>query len=166
MQEYESHYDELFEYLPGYKPQTIVEVGMNEGVGTLRLKKQYPEAQIFTIDEHVRAPDYTDDRDAAIRRLKDVATIIIDQSPFQFAWPFTYDLCAIDIGSDPHLNYLQLKYWEKWGNPHSILVLCVPRGDEKKRERKKVLIETLTQAHYSYETVFNWFVFKNLSQRN
>lgn len=161
MKDYNSNYEALFHFLPDLKPITIVEVGMNDGQGAISLKKKFPNSQIFTIDEHVRAPDYTDNREVTLQKLKGVATVIIERSPLPYQWPFKYDLCVIDIGSDPDINFQQIKYWEKWGNNNSVLAIVIPRASAQKVERGLIFKSTLLKEGYVFEMVFNWYVLKH-----
>jgi len=87
--------------------------------------------------------------------------VVIQESPFPFEWGNPYDLCTIDIGSDPERNIKNITYWLKFKKPGGILAIVIPRGDEIIRERKKLFLEMLHSTGLSYEEVAsNWFIFR------
>lgn len=162
MQSHESQYQEIWGSIPNPENvKTIVEVGINEGEGTKKLKDQFPDAHIFAIDLHVRHPLYSMPYDQIMAKLESIATVVVQTSPLPFEWGHPYDLCAIDIGSDPERNFENLKYWIKYKKSGGILAMLIPRGDEIKRERKKKFIELLHTTDIQYEEVYcNWFIFR------
>jgi hypothetical protein len=162
MQEYESQYHEIWNYIPyPDNVKTIVEIGINEGEGTKRLKSRFPNAHIFAIDTHVRHPLYKLSYDEISAKLQNVATVIIQNSPFPFEWGNPYDLCTIDIGSDPEINMLNLKYWLQYKKANGILAMVIPKGTEDKKEKKQKFLELLNATNFKYEEVyFNWFIFR------
>lgn len=162
MKAYESQYHEIWNSIPHPDNiKTIIEVGINEGEGTKILKERFPNAHIFAIDVHVRHSDYSMPYDKLMAKLEHTATVVIQESPLPFEWGNPYDLCAIDIGSDPERNMKSLTYWLKYKKPGGVLAILIPRGDEIRRERKKHFIEMLHPTGISYEEVpCNWFIFR------
>jgi len=60
MKEYESQYHEIWNSITHpEKIKTIIEIGINEGEGTKKLKEHFPDAHIFAVDVHVRHSDYS-----------------------------------------------------------------------------------------------------------
>lgn len=162
MQAYESQYQEIWDsILHPENIKTIVEVGINEGEGTKKLKDRFPNAHIFALDVHVRHSDYSKPYDQIMAKLENIATVVVQTSPLPFEWGNPYDLCAIDIGSDPERNFENLKYWLKYKRPGGVLAMLIPKGDERRRERKKKFLELLHTTDLKYEEVyFNWFIFR------
>ncbi|MNY53779.1 hypothetical protein D3C86_1895700 [compost metagenome] len=123
------------------------------------MRSRFPEARIFGIDEHQRTPDYKTSFDELASSLRGVATLVIERSPLPFAWPFAYDFCAIDIGSDPDNNFSNIQYWLQYKNQNGVLAVVVPRSTPERVERKEILVRRLQEAGISYKEIFNWFVF-------
>lgn len=162
MQEYESQYHEIFKIIPNPDNlKTIIEVGINEGEGTKKLKNHFPNAHLFAIDVHVRHPLYKLSYDEIMRKLEHIATVIIQSSPLPFDWTIPYDLCTIDIGSNPEINLSNLKYWLKSKKENGILAMVIPKGTEEKLQKRIQFIEQIKEMNIKYEEIYyNWIIFK------
>lgn len=162
VKEYESQYHEIWDHIKNPQDiKTVVEVGINEGEGTKRLKNQFPNAHIFAIDVHVRHHEYNLPYDQIAAKLEGIATIIIEKSPFPFEWGQPYDLCTMDIGSDPDINFDNIQYWIKYKKPGGVLVAAIPRGTELKLQKRQGLIERLKTQGFKFEEVYyNWIIFR------
>lgn len=161
VKEYQSEYQEIWTSLP--HPQDVkivVEVGMNDGDGALKLKDYFPSAHVFTFERPIRTPDYNTPLEDILKKLDKKATVVLEESPLPYDWGHPYDVCTIDIGSNPETNFENVKYWLKFKKPGGVLAALIPKGTEEKREKKKIFLKKLEQTNWSYKEIYyNWFIF-------
>ena len=141
---------------------TIVEIGRLAGKFTQRLRKTWPTAAIFTIDDDQQMIET--DPLAYAQSMLDLAqinaTVIRANSPPNFAWPRTwsYDLLVMDLGSDYDVIRNNTRWWSHSAKHYSdgtrgIQLINLPRSTLTKDTARElfaaeegITIETVTNS--------------------
>ena len=145
---------------------TIVEIGRFRGKFTQALRRTWPTATIFTVDDDqqlIREEPlvYAE----SIQTLAQInATVIRAASPPQFAWPraWSYDLLVIDIGSDYDKLRINTRWWAHSAKHYSdgtrgIMLVNLPTSSTVKQTVRELFVAeeniTVEEVTHSWSIV-------------
>jgi predicted O-methyltransferase YrrM len=137
----------------------VVEVGTAWGDGTLYLSNYFKKAEVTTIDMPVPDEDYSIDTKKLQDKLRDKAKSMAFISPPDFSWPTQYDICFIDISTKSHIHISNFDYWIKYKKDSGLLVMVVPKSNERKMQNRKEFENYLKDNNHKYLVKDEFLIF-------